>query len=433
MLPQSAVLVIAPIAEGREAELDALLGSLNRQPGWADPDNPLVPFGRFGRLHMARFMVLYDPSPDDIRVHGLPPALLRPALALFADCDGPADAFLVELARTCGPGLRQIFGCCENFDAGVDLLGWLRRQQHPVAANYVNWVGRTVRQIREESALHQSLLAWLESNAAVIAGDPPRTVRRRLIEFVAEQRRTGALTLTPPGPTPLGWRVRDLLHLIGVPLLLLVATPLLILYLPLFFWLLRRHERRDPEIPLRPDPDRRARIAAREDHDVTNSYIVLGYLKPGLFRLSTVVFLLWLTDYGARHIFSRGHLARVQTIHFARWVYLNGRKQLFFASNYDGSLESYMDDFINKVSWGLNLLFSNGVGYPRTNWLIRDGAMNEQKFKYHIHCHQLPVAVWYKAYPGLTAFDLLRNSRIRQGLEYEAMSDDEIREWLNLF
>ncbi len=71
------------------------------------------------------------------------------------------------------------------------------------------------------------------------------------------------------------------------------------------------------------------------------------------------------------------------------------------------------------------------------DWLIREGAMNEQKFKYHIHRHQLPVEVWYKAYPGLTAFDLLRNSRIRQGLDQgiqrHAMSDDEIREWLNLF
>ncbi|MGE0260110.1 MAG: hypothetical protein AB7T18_15305 [Alphaproteobacteria bacterium] len=433
MLPQSAVLVIAPIAEGREEELRALLASLNQQPGWADPNNPLVPFGKLDRLHLARFVVLRDPSPDDIRVHGLPPVSLPPALAFFADCDGPADAFLVELARTCGPGLRRIFGCCEGFDAGADLLGWLRGHQHPVAANYVNWIGRTVRQIREEAALHEALSTWIETNASTVAGDAPRTIRRRLVEFVAEQRRKGALTLSPPEPTPPGWRLRNLLHAAGVPLALVVASPLLVLYLPVFFWLLRRHEKRDPEIPLRPDPEYRARIAAREDHDVANSYIVLGYIKPGLFRLSTVVFLLWLTAYGARHIFNRGHLARVQTIHFARWVYLNGRKQLFFASNYDGSLESYMDDFINKVSWGLNLLFSNGVGYPRTNWLIRDGALNEQKFKYHIYRHQLPVDVWYKAYPGLTAFDLLRNSRIRQGLEKEAMSDDEIREWLNLF
>ncbi len=433
MLPQSAVLVLAPIAEGREEELHALLGSLNQKPGWADPDNALVPFGKLDRLHMARFVILRDPSPDDIRVHGLPPLSSQPALALFADCDGPADAFLVELARTCGPGLRQIFGCCEGFDADADLLAWLRQRRHAIAANYVNWVGRTVRQIREEAALHEALLGWLDANAVTVANERPQAIRRRLIEFVAEQRRDGSLTLSPPEPTPLGWRLRNLLHATGVPLALFVASPLLILYLPLFFWVLRRHERRDPEILLRPDPAWRARIAAREDHDVTNSYIVLGYLKPGLFRLSTVVFLLWLTDYGARHIFNRGHLARVQTIHFARWVYLNGRKQLFFASNYDGSLESYMDDFINKVSWGLNLLFSNGVGYPRTNWLIRDGAANEQKFKYHIHRHQLPVEVWYKAYPGLTAFDLLRNGRIRQGLERDAMSDDEVREWLNLF
>jgi hypothetical protein len=91
-----------------------------------------------------------------------------------------------------------------------------------------------------------------------------------------------------------------------------------------------------------------------------------------------------------------------------------------------------MDDFINKVGWGLNLLFSNGVGYPRTDWLIVGGAANEQKFKYFIHRHQIPVQVWYKAYPGLTTFDLLRNARLRDGLERPAMSDAEIREWLGL-
>ena len=114
-------------------------------------------------------------------------------------------------------------------------------------------------------------------------------------------------------------------------------------------------------------------------------------------------------------MFNRGHLARVKTIHFARWVFLNGRKQMFFASNYDGSLEAYMDDFINKVGWGLNLLFSNGVGYPETSWLILGGADNEQKFKYYIFRHQLPVDVWYKAYPGLTGFDLCETALFATG------------------
>jgi hypothetical protein len=91
-----------------------------------------------------------------------------------------------------------------------------------------------------------------------------------------------------------------------------------------------------------------------------------------------------------------------------------------------------MDDFINKVAWGLNLLFSNGIGYPRTDWLLIGGASDEQKFKYYLFRHQVAVQVWYKAYPGLTAFDLMRNSRLRAGIEQASMSDDEICEWLNL-
>jgi hypothetical protein len=91
-----------------------------------------------------------------------------------------------------------------------------------------------------------------------------------------------------------------------------------------------------------------------------------------------------------------------------------------------------MDDFINKVAWGINLVFSNGLGYPRTNWLIMDGAKDEQKYKRVLRRHQLPTDVWYKAYPGLTVVDLERNSRIREGIEQPSMTDREAREWLRL-
>ena len=91
-----------------------------------------------------------------------------------------------------------------------------------------------------------------------------------------------------------------------------------------------------------------------------------------------------------------------------------------------------MDDFINKVGWGLNLVFSNGVGYPRTNWLISQGSKDEQKFKNYIRRHQLPTEVWYNAHPGLTAVEMERNSRIRDGLMESFMDDDAIREWVKL-
>jgi hypothetical protein len=202
--------------------------------------------------------------------------------------------------------------------------------------------------------------------------------------------------------------------------------------LPFLAWKLRRLETSDPEIVDRPQEDQLARLRAREDYDVTNQFTALGSVKPGRFRRYAVIFLLWLLDYACRHIFNRGRLTRVQTIHFARWVLLDDKQRLLFASNYDGSLDSYMDDFINKVAWGLNLVFSNGVGYPRTRWLVVEGARNEQHFKNYLRRHELPTDVWYKAYPGLTAFDLATNTRIREGLEQPFASDAQIREWLKL-
>ena len=108
-------------------------------------------------------------------------------------------------------------------------------------------------------------------------------------------------------------------------------------------------------------------------------------------------------DYAVRHIFNRADLAGVKTIHFARWVFLDGRRRVVFASSYDGSVESYMDDFIDKVWWGLNAVFSNGVGYPRTRWLLFGGARDERAFKRVLRRRQEPVQVWYSAYPDLTA------------------------------
>jgi hypothetical protein len=82
------------------------------------------------------------------------------------------------------------------------------------------------------------------------------------------------------------------------------------------------------------------------------------------------------------------------------------------------------------VAWGLNLVFSNGVGYPRTNWLVQGGARNSQAFKNYLRRHQVPNSVWYKASPGLTAMDLARHGRIRDALERRSMSDADIEAWL---
>ena len=66
MTPQSTFMIVAPLADGQEASLRELLASMNgRDGGMADPDNPLVPFGRFDRLHFARFLVIDAPTAGD--------------------------------------------------------------------------------------------------------------------------------------------------------------------------------------------------------------------------------------------------------------------------------------------------------------------------------------------------------------------------------
>lgn len=433
MTPQSSFMVMATLPRTHIGPVRELLATMNLRPGMADPDNALVPFGKFESLHFARFVVLEDQTAGDIQaLYGIrrpdPPVYL----AFLGDFDGSYDEFIPMLVKHAEPGLRRIFSFCEDFAPDADLHAWLAAHERRPAAYYCNWVGRTVEQTTEEERLHRALRDHLDQSPG-LADCSPHEIHQALRTFAQKEIAAGRLKLTPPAPTPPAWALRHafdwaaliLLIVLGVVTLPVTAVPLL-----LVAWKLRSLEKSDPELSPRPDPEWAARLAELEDHDVTNQFSVMGTLKPGPFRGAIVALVLVIIDLTARTIYSRGLLARVHTIHFARWVYLENRDRMYFASNYDGGLEPYMDDFINKVAFGLNVIFSNGVGYPRTEWLLFKGAKNEQTFKYHLRRHQLPTEVWYNAHAGLTAFDLRRNSVIRQGLEKPALSERQCREWL---
>ncbi len=387
MTPQSAFMILATVVPAQEPALRRLLADMNSSPGLLDSMQALIPFRQFKQLHYARFLILDDLTVNDIAVYGLPRVDYPTYLAFLGDCDGPAEELLAEMAQQAGEGLRRIFMHCTDFRSDTDLLRWMKSCDVAPAANYVNIDG--------------------------------------------EQKR-GRLTLTPPDPTPVDWQIRNLLHLITIPLLAFTLSPLLILAIPFFLIRLRQCERSDPEIAPRVDPEHARLLSLQEDQDVTNQFSAMGSLKPGVFRRLTMILVLTAIDYSVRHVFNRGRLARVTSIQFARWVFLDQKRRVIFASNYDGSLESYMDDFINKVSFGLNVVFSNGIGYPRTKWMLLDGARDEQKFKDYLRRHQMPTQVWYNAHPGLTALDKWRNALIRDGLERRHMSDSDARQWLQL-
>jgi hypothetical protein len=432
MTPQSSFMVLATITPEREAELRQLLDSMNDAPGRVNANNALIPFAEFSMIHVARWLVLKDNSLDDIKVYGLPRRDYPLYLAFLGNIDGERDAFYEELARRAPNGLRALFSCCQGFTAETHLVEWMKKHSRPSIAGYTNWIGRTVTRVREEANLHESIDRYLQSDARSFASRQAQEVHAAVQRFVADEIAAGRLKLSAEAPTPLGWRVRNLLHKFGLPLLAVLFLPILIPVGLIFAIRLRQLENTDPELCFRVDQEYSDALARLEDHDVTNQFTAMGSLKPGMVRLWTAITVLLTVDYAARHIFNRGRLARIRTIHFARWVFLDNKKRLVFFSDYDGSFESYMDDFINKSGFGLNVVFSNGIGYPRTNWLILDGCADELKYKEFLRRHTLLTQVWYKAYPGLTAVDLERNTRIRRGVESSRLDDAEARAWVGL-
>ena len=243
MTPQSDFMIVAKIDPTREAELRRLLDSMNRAPGAVDPLNALIPFGQFERLHFARIVILDDQTLDDITDYGLRRIDYPLYLVFLGDIDGPSKTFLGELAQRSGDGLRRIFSHCQGCTPNADLLTWMMARSVSPAANYVNWIGRTVRQVREEEALRQSMENFIQEKSSSMSAIPPRQVRDALKKFVAAEQQSGRIPLTAPESTPLGWQLRNLFHLAGIPLLLLILSPLLLLYLPFFLIQLRRREK----------------------------------------------------------------------------------------------------------------------------------------------------------------------------------------------
>jgi hypothetical protein len=432
MRPQSTFMVLAPIVPARLTELRERLASMNEAPGRVNANNPLVPFAQLDTVHVARFLIVDDKTVDDIEAYRLEPRSFPLYLAFLGDVDGDATTFLRQAAKVAEPGLREVFSCCEGFSSGTDLFRWMKAHSVTPAASYVNSRGRTVRRVREEAALAASIDAFVQRNAGALAGLSPRDTHAKLRLHVDAEKAAGRLTLSPEEPTPLGWWIGNTLHAVGTPLLILLASPVLVPAGLALLLRLRWLEKNDPELCDRCSPSYADELAQLEDYDVSNQFTAMGSLKPGLARQWATMSAFWVIDYAARHIAPSGNLGRVRTIHFARWVFLDGRKRAVFLSNYDGSLESYMDDFINKVGFGLNFAFSGGVGYPSTRWVLLDGCSDERKFKEYLRRHQVPTQVWYKAYPGLTATDLERNHRIRLGLETPSLSDSAAREWVAL-
>ena len=410
---QVPITIHAPLHPGRAAEVDALLDTLRKEVA-----HDGGPFSALPGVHFARLFRM----PGDAELE------VPDSLVYLGEVDAPLRRHLDALAGE--ERLAALFAQCVDFPergGRVARLSWLQRHRIGQAAWYVHRVGRGVDQVRDEARLRDAIGEFLDGRDR--SGQAATAVHRAVRAFVAG-RPDLAWALRPAAPPGVLFRARETLHKVGWAAALLPIAPLLLAALPGWLLLVRAHERRDVPETARPSREHVAELTAGEDHGTPNPFTAYGRVKPGLVRAVTIRVALRGLDYACRHVLARDNLAGIRSIHFARWVLLDGGRRVVFASNYDGSQESYMSDFIDRVAWGVNLVFSNGVGYPPTRWLVSGGARDEQRYKAYLRNHELP-AVWFSAYPTLSARNVDDNSSLRDGLAGE-LTGEEARAWLAL-
>jgi deferrochelatase/peroxidase EfeB len=194
----------------------------------------------------------------------------------------------------------------------------------------------------------------------------------------------------------------------------------------------RRLETRDVPDNRAPDPEKVAAIVARENFHVHNHLAAVSVIKPGLLRRVALKAVFAAIVQLATNLYRPGWLGTLGTIHFARWVRVPGTRDLIFLSNYGGSFESYLEDFITKAHDGLTGVWANTEGFPRATNLVQGGASDGDYFKRWARRQQVPTGCWYSAYPQLTTTNIRTNAAIRQGLG-TILTEEEARRWLLLF
>lgn len=428
-------------------------GKLREALDRLDPDG--------GGTHFMSFHAI--PGPDGGDAH----------LVLEFTADGGERRALERIVEAIGPDLEPIFRRVSDWSDNVGLLDYLLAHRLSVGqglfANaglcFPGTPGMSVGRIRGE-ALLAKIVAPLVDN-----GHPDMRPIDRLAEVrkavEAEPGLAWALEPPPPplrtGSNPPLWRliltytprffpqymwpfgvvlaaiaIALILTISGwhlvAGLLLAVAGVAMLMFatLALLYFALRKQERNDWADPRSPDPGTLREINARENRCAQNHMVSITRRKPGPVRWFTLRTAFWSGRINVTRIYPPGFLGTIGTIHAARWVTLPGTRQLVFFSNYGGSWESYLEDFITEAHDGLTAVWSNAIGFPRAKNLFQQGATDGERFKRFARASMRPTRFWYSAYPELITDQIRRNADVRRGLA-AALTNDEALQWLALF
>jgi len=430
--------------------------------------NRIMPFAKLRTVHFLRILV-HQPSPSNDapipvfegkpQAHG--PAI--PAKLLFStDFDGTLDDHIAELLREVGPGLDTVFSHCEGWPGIADpraVHDYFLLHRQPSNTFYTGTMHRQVDQIRREAVLRDRVEEFLDAEqAGGTLPAEPLAIRKRILEFIGSQPEL-AWTTVKPGPYPRLLLPQFLISHLWIPALVLGLAAVGALYALLRLmvspamapWVtggvvavvaivagaalgyLAYLSRTDPVIVKGNVKDHTSTLEQKEDRIVQNEMSSVIYIKEPLwFRGIVLRAVLGFINFSAKYLSNQGNLAGIPSIHFARWVIVDEGRRLVFFSNFDGSWDNYLGDFIDKSHSGLTAVWSNCVGFPRTTGLTGGGATNEQQFKAYSRDSQIPTQVWYSAYRWLSVSNINNNSHIRLGL-YQEMDEAATLAWLRRF
>jgi hypothetical protein len=415
--------VVAKVSIGNEERLRSILKQIGESPA----KNGILDLGDVPGLHFASLIIF--PIDGTFR------------LLFEGNVDGSTSKFLLDLSQSHGPGLDAVFGLCDEYVA-AERGSFLVKRDLGAGTFYVGCPGRSVDQIRREQGLRESIQTFL--------GKTPHGVSRSdVLQYI---RANADLQFSQKGFTP-PWLVRfGRWALAGIVLAILAAISLIIrlswqansmitgyvllaLILAaigkvLFLLYLESVEKPFDNTQVRPEI---SEVIDLEDKGVANHLASITTIKPGVFRYFLMRFVFFVIRVGARFIANRGVLSGIPSIYFARWVIVE-RRHVVFLSNFGGSWETYLNDFIDEGHYGLTAVWSNTIGFPRTRGLIFQGATDELGFKVFARNSMVPSYVWYQAYPGLVTSNIENNTEIRQGVVQQmAAGSPEEQRWIARF
>lgn len=378
------------------------------------PDsNALVPFGKLKSLHFASF-VLHEPTKEEERKE------YGPYLVFENNFDGTLNRYLDDLHDQAGPGLHQIYSHCQDYSAtnAGDRRGMQAYlKSHVVRPNayHIGNTGRTVERILQERDLRSAVEARADALVRHKKPAPANELLDTLKKFIDTSPQFSQLPDVGPRQT---W----LQHSLAWANLLLqfaLALVVIVLLFPLVFILalvLLHKEKTDSVKSNAADNVNIRKLVESEDHtqSVQNHMASITIVKDGWLRRLTLWLVLWAVNLLARARATHGELSGIPSIHFAHWSMIDGGRRLLFLSNFDGSWENYLDDFIDKAHAGLTAVWSNTVDFPRTRFLYKDGATDGPRFKAVARDSQTVTNAWYSAYLKLTVQGIDNNSSIRE-------------------